>query len=137
MTLDSLLLVPHTWQEIVAAWLFLNLLPFSIVGMLLLAVEFGLPHRPRAQRFGFAFVVIGLVISTGCTTVTVAHRAVVIYDYCQSPDIPCGSGCSRARFAKRSSAKAMEVSSPMNAFTRDVRCCSILSIASACSIAPA
>lgn len=76
-----------TIPEAIAAWLWWNLVPFSVIGLGLILAEHLLAQRPRAQRWSFALLVVALVVSTGCTAALVAGRMTVVYDYC-SGDIP-------------------------------------------------
>lgn len=98
MTTWHVLIHPATLAQAIAAWLWLNVVPFSIVGLGLHAASHFLTEGSRRQQRAFAALVVALVLSTGCTTAFVAHReqvtyrqthgAIVIYDYCKDPNIP-------------------------------------------------
>jgi hypothetical protein len=65
-------------------WLLLNLIPFSVFGMLLAWVGFH-TERPHGNRLLMGALVAGLLVSTSCTTAEVfANRWVVILDHCKS-----------------------------------------------------
>jgi len=97
MTLN-IILHPATVPEILAAWLWVNVVPFGLIGVALAMAGNLMLEGSRRQQRMLAALVVALVLSTCCTTGYVAHRAqvtyrqthgaVVVYDFCNDPNIP-------------------------------------------------